>query len=54
MKGLMEDVNAGISWKQAIRSCITNLGEIGGCSGMINDDKRNERLRDFLPPKPRS
>jgi hypothetical protein len=48
MKGLMEDVNAGISRKQAIWSRITNLGEIGGRSGMINDDKCNERLRHHL------
>jgi hypothetical protein len=48
MKDLMDDVNAGISLKKAIRSRMNNLAEIGGRSGLINSDERNQRLKERL------
>ena len=48
MKDLMDDVNAGISLKKAIRSRMNNLAEIGGRSGLINSDERNQRLKEHL------
>lgn len=45
MKTLMNEMNAGICKSRAMRACMTNMGEIGGQSGIINDDKSNDKAK---------
>jgi hypothetical protein len=45
MKTLMNEMNAGICKSRAMRARMTNMGEIGGQSGIINDDKSNDKAK---------
>ena len=41
MANIMDDVNAGISKRKAIKCRLNYLGQVGGHSAVINDDKTN-------------
>ena len=45
MATIMEDVDAGISRKQAVKTRLNQLGQVGGQSAFINDPETNELQR---------
>ena len=42
MANIMDDVNAGISKRKAIKTRLNYLGQVGGHSAIVNDTKTNE------------
>ena len=45
MATIMDDINAGVSKRKAIKTRLNNLGQIAGQSAVINDSKTNDLLK---------